>query len=234
MGRGHDGFTRRLQFCIEKAGSLYRFAQLTGIAKGSVKGYLAGADPGRAKIIQISRALNVSASWLAFGVGFLDDEGVNVWTQIPIIRPEASPPRNEFAEVPAVIAVRTDHLPEMFRNSDPNNLAMVQVADRAMSKNLNYDEWVVIDRTRSNPEQSGIYCILVGGALKIRHVFATGLGRYSTRADQDEPDIKFSRKLLGDEVVVVGRVVTALRRVEGSLVSNKTARRKESNRRLED
>ncbi|MPW32022.1 helix-turn-helix domain-containing protein, partial [Agarivorans sp. B2Z047] len=64
---------KRIEFLANCEGSVAGFSKKVGISVSGLKRYLQGGEPTASKIIQISNALGISATWLLTGQGKLSD-----------------------------------------------------------------------------------------------------------------------------------------------------------------
>lgn len=60
-------FRKRLQTCVDKAGSIYALAKKAGLPQNTIRRYFADSEPTRPKLLAIAKASGVSVQWLATG-----------------------------------------------------------------------------------------------------------------------------------------------------------------------
>jgi lambda repressor-like predicted transcriptional regulator len=63
----NEDFKKRLQFCVEKVGTLYALAKKAGLPTNTLRRYFDDSEPSRTKLIAIAHAAEVSVQWLATG-----------------------------------------------------------------------------------------------------------------------------------------------------------------------
>ncbi|MDX2094329.1 MAG: S24 family peptidase [Alphaproteobacteria bacterium] len=65
-------FIERLNFCVDKVGSVAALARASGISAPTIADYMAGSDPSRERVVAMARAASVSFLWLGVGEGTPD------------------------------------------------------------------------------------------------------------------------------------------------------------------
>lgn len=97
---------------------------------------------------------------------------------------------------------------------DPVGLVMISVKGESMEPTLRSGDLIVVDRSESVPRHEGLYVVRVGDALLVKRVQL--LLDQSLVLTSDHPGYKpmtLRSNEVGDQVVVVGRVVWAGRRL---------------------
>lgn len=64
---GHDAFVKRLEECVEIAGSIAALAKSAGMVPNTIRRYLNKSEPTRPMLLALAEAASVSPEWLSFG-----------------------------------------------------------------------------------------------------------------------------------------------------------------------
>lgn len=215
-----EAFQARLQECIAETGSLYAFLKLTGFPKGTIKGYLAGSEPGRIKLVRLAAALNISPAWLAYGTGDKRGGGIRPgWIPIPTLYVS---PTNEVHRLDPALMVREDIVAESFQGAKPGDLVASRMADTLLSNTVKRNEWLILDCARTNPTEGGVYCIVLNGTSIMRHLSASGLNTFKVFTDTDDAPMEFRFDEIGSTIKIVGRALIVGCWVEGALRKTRT------------
>lgn len=210
-----DEFKGRLKKCIDQIGSLYAFLQITGFPKGTVKGYLAGSEPGRIKLVKLARALNISPAWLAFGIGEPTElpKSDGRWIPLPVLVASKDSSSGKIVVRPGAPALQVSNelVSESFRGAKAENLMMFRMPDSVLSETIEQNEWVILHLADRDPGTAGVFCVALYDTITIRHVGPLGLDgiRISTDDSVTAPPIDVPRSELGKKIQIIGRALIA-------------------------
>jgi hypothetical protein len=207
----------RVNFCIARVGSAYRWAKTAGVSAKAIDGLKNGSDLRCQTLHALATAANVPAGWLMFG------EGLSGGTASPIV---VSP--EEFVAV-SLLPIRVDEPARktpcsILHKSDlggliqsrvsSQSLVIVPIADSSLAPRFHKGDWALIDRSASSPPTDGEFCVELNGRRVIRDVVfrsntvvlgVPGFGQIPAETASYSPE-QFREK-----VRMVGRVLVAFK-----------------------
>lgn len=213
-------FVARLQSCINEAGTLYAFLKRTGFPKGTIKGYLKGAEPGRVRLAVLAERIGVTPEWLAYGIGEKHAPATFGWVPIPELKWHLDTATNKVltSHGTASVMVRVEMIGRSFIGVTTDQLLAFRMPDTSLAPTLLKNEWVILDQRYRDPRLGGIFCVVVEGAVTVRRVGLAGPGRVRISAENEliHLPIEYSLKECGADFDILGEVVFGVVRLNPS------------------
>lgn len=210
----HAAFADRLKYAAKKAGGYSELARRAEIGRSTLFYYLKEGDPTRDVLRKIADAAQVDFTWLGTGRGATFGNDVADGVLIPIIATkdgDAAAPipyltKRMFGQLSREVVVTTLEV------SSPAALVAFRVQDQYMQGTVWPGEWVVVD-TGSTTLQDGVYCILIGQGIVVRHITYQGkksfLVRHEVEHREQRGGFPVATQKQQPPIRIIGRVVVA-------------------------
>lgn len=219
------GIGKRLREARVSAGlTQAQLAERAKLTQSAIAEIEAGRSRNSAKIIELSRALNVRADWLQTGEspsapansldnGNVVEIGGVEFARLPVydIRFAAGAGAVNEDESPIDhYLMSVSHLRAM-TTSPIADVAVFQVDGDSMEPTINNRDWIFVDRRRTRLTNPGIYCLLFDGDALVKRA-AQHLESGVVTLISDNEKYPPQRIKSPDRLQVIGRVFLSIRR----------------------
>ena len=195
------------------------FAKKLDVPNSTIHKYENGVvEPSSKFLSKIAKKFNINMNWLLTGEGqmFLndsssDDNIVNIpfYTEVKAAAGCGAFVNDEYSK--DFIPFNKNYIKNIL-NADPKNLSVICVSGDSMYPTLFNGDIVLVDHSRTNYKQAGIYVIRFDDTIVIKRIQPLPISKLEIKSDNTSYG-SFTTDLKDDSIKIIGQVIWHARRL---------------------